>query len=504
MFLTRSPRVAFRPGAIWLLLPVVCFGAGAVVARAEPRHLFLDPEILAKTDNAELTVNPAQRREIVIRPDRPWENHIISFFGTVRDENGKLRLWYVCRDDWGEGSQANLAYAESTDGVTWIKPDLGIYEYKGSRDNNLVGVHSLEGVVFQDPNMPPEQRYVYVSTGRADTDDKTAPGATGLYRHTSPDGLRWKRDALPLIEAGSDTQNVVWWDERLKEYLLIVRGWDTDPKRRKVNRLTLASLTEPSGLKSMGRGVGNYFHDEIPTILACDERDPSRTDIYNMSAQPYALDPSWYVGFPTFLRRSAQTDAPGWKGRHMGPAEVQFVGSRDSSVWHRYDRTAYAPPGVANPAKKNMVFMSTGLVVRGDEIWQYGVEFESVHGDIEARKRKTDGFIVRYVQRVDGFVSLDTDNDGGRARTVPLKITGKSLLLNLDTGALGEMRVGLFDTNGRPLNGYAVDDCVPIEYNGTSAAVTWKGGADLAVLIGREVAIEFRSTRTKLYSFRFK
>ncbi|HND98824.1 MAG TPA: hypothetical protein PLP98_10005, partial [Plasticicumulans sp.] len=40
------------------------------------------------------------------------------------------------------------------------------------------------------------------------------------------------------LEAGSDTQNVVWWDELRKEYVVIVRGWTTDGYR-KVNRLAL-------------------------------------------------------------------------------------------------------------------------------------------------------------------------------------------------------------------------------------------------------------------------
>lgn len=476
-----------------------------VAARPPSRYLFLDPAILTRTEGATLKANPASRRETVIVTDKPWENHLISFFLTVREEAGKLRMWYVCRDGYGTpGSQANLAYAESTDGIHWVKPELGLYEYNGSKANNLLGLHSLEGVVFQDPNQPPEQRYIYVSTGKPNSTSKSELGATGIYRHYSPDGIHWQRDAEPLIKAGSDTQNVVWWDENRKEYVVILRGWNINPTRRKVTRISLPNLTTPFATIPDRTGYGNYFHHEIPTILICDEQDPPRTEIYNMSAQPYPLDPRWYVAFPTFLRRSAKTDAPGWKGRHMGPAEVQFVGSNDSIQWHRYDRAAYAAPGPAAPAKKNMTFMGAGMVVRGDEIWQYGTEFESVHGDVEARTKKADGSIVRYVQRVDGFVSLDTGNTPGTARTLPVKITGKQLLLNLDTGALGEMRVALLGADGQPLTGFTADDCVPLEYNGTGVKVSWNGQTDLSVLEGRDVAIEFRSTRTKLYSFRFE
>ena len=87
----------------------------------------------------------------------------------------------------------------------------------------------------------------------------------------------------------------------------------------------------------------------------------------------------------------------------VGPTEVQFAGSRDSLRWHRYDRAAYAAPGVASPFKKNVTFMGTGMVVRGDEIWQYGTEYESAHGDTEARKRKTDGFTDLLFGNKGGF-----------------------------------------------------------------------------------------------------
>jgi hypothetical protein len=479
---------------------MACLSIGTTI-RAEltpGRHLFLDPALIDQSEKVSVAVNPAERRETVIRTDQPWEQLMISFFLTVRDEGGRLRMWYICRD---RQNRPNVAYAESPNGVQWTKPNLGIVEYDGSKENNLVGLHTLEGVVFADPKMPAAERYQYVSTARKGSETTSS---VALFRFYSPDGLHWKRDAEPLIRAGSDTQNVTFWDERLGRYVLYLRGWDPSPKRRKVIRLELPSLKQPFPTVPTKRGVGNYFYDELPTVLVCDENDPARTDIYNMSAQPYPVDPSWYVAFPAFLRRSVATDAPGYGGRHLGPVEVQFAGSRDGSKWERYDRAAYAPPGIAAPDKKNMTFMGTGIVVRGDEIWQYGTEFESEHGDMAARQKKADGTIVRWVQRVDGFVSANTGNVEGLLRTRPVKVTGARLRLNLDTGALGELRVGLTDAAGKPIAGFELEQCTPIQINSTGAAVTWSGNDDLSNLKGREVKIEFRSRRTKVYSFRFE
>lgn len=487
-------RLQTGPARLIWLSSLALTAALAVAGEPAPhRHLFLDPSLLARVENAQLSVQPPRRAETVIRPDRPWEQLMISFFLTVREEEGKLRMWYICRD---KENRPNLAYAESRDGIAWTKPNLGIADYAGSRENNLVGLGNLEGVVFQDPNGTGTERYVYVSTGKGG--GSNAP--TGLYRFTSPDGLRWQRDPQPIIRAGSDTQNVTFWDERLGAYVLYIRGWT---KWRKVNRIVLPSLKSPFPVVP-ARAGSHYFDEEVPSVFAADERDPARTDVYNMAAQPYVLDPSWYVAFPAFLRRAGFTAAPGYQGKHIGTVEVQFAGSRDGVVWQRYDRASYASPGLASPDKKNMCFMGTGLVVRGDEIWQYGTEFESEHGDVAARQRKTDGVIVRYVQRVDGFVALVTGNELGSALTVPVRVAGPQLRLNLDPGALGELRVGLRDRAGHEIPGFTAAACTPVQTNSTGATVGWAGQTGLQSLVGREVQLEFRATRTKLYSFRFE
>jgi hypothetical protein len=482
--------VKLLPLPLLVLAASACIGAHAQT----PRHLFLDPAFVPQMENVSLRVNPPQQREIVIRPDKPWEQLMISFFLTVREEEGKLRMWYICRD---KANHPNLAYAESLDGVTWVKPNLGIVEYDGSKENNLVGVTTLEGTVFQDPQGKPEEKYLYVTNVR----DK------GIVRFTSPDGLRWRSDDHALLPFRADTQNVTLWDERQGAYVLYLRGWDVGKpwtnRLRKVVRLTTGSLAAPlpiipSGLDSDPKRPKAlpHFVNEIPTVFAADERDPKNTDVYNLAAQRYPPDPRWYVGFPSFFQRE--------RDMSDGRLEMHFAGSADGITWHRYDRTPYVLPGLADSESANMVFMGVGLVVRGDEIWQYGTGFHSRHGDVAARKRKTDGVIYRYVQRVDGFVSLDFGNDEGKCVTAPVKADGARLLLNVDTGALGQLRVGLLDADGKAIGGHGVDECEILRTNSTRALVSWKGGGSLAALEGRDVRLTFAGSHAKLYSFHFE
>jgi hypothetical protein len=115
----------------WGLLTVV----GSLVG-APDRYLFLDPAFVREAEGATLVVNPPRSSEIVIRADKPWETFMITFYLMVIDDGGKLRMWYICRDQEKKG---NVAYAESVDGVHWTKSDLGVLEYHGSRANNLGG-----------------------------------------------------------------------------------------------------------------------------------------------------------------------------------------------------------------------------------------------------------------------------------------------------------------------------------------------------------------------------
>lgn len=496
------PSSRLCPGTAALLLLLGCAALNATPAEfSAKRYLFLDPALLVSTENLTVAINPPVRREVVLRPDRPWESLMFGFFSATLQEGDRLRMWYMARDRKGPNY---IAYAESTDGVNWIKPELGLVEYGGSTANNLTNAGSSIAP-FVDLNALPTERYVAISN------IKFPNGGVGRYY--SADGLDWKHDPSGFLMFPSDTLNVSFWDQRLGKYVVYLRGWT--PKYRDVKRIEVDSLAKPTGITPTGKGRPSgkkeslrYLLDELPTVFACDEGDPSRTDIYGMAAQPYPLDPTWYVAFPAFLRRGEASDGPSRRGPDRGPVEVGFAGSRNGIAWQRYDRKPYASPSLSSPEKCNMVFMSTGLAVKGDEIWQYANEFRSEHGDVAVREQMADagnrdGVIVRYVQRIDGFTALTAGHGTGTARTVPIRVTGDRLLLNVDTGALGEVQVGLRDEYGQPIEGFELDDCPPLQNNATGVAVAWTG-RDLAALKGSLVSIEFRMRRAKLFSFRFE
>jgi hypothetical protein len=65
--------------------------------------------------------------------------------------------------------------------------------------------------------------------------------------------------------------------------------------------------------------------------------------------------------------------------------------------------------------------------------------------------------------------------------------------------------VGLLDENGRPIEGYTVDDCVYINGDFIETEVEWLGkGTDISPLEGRTVQVVFRMRGTKLYAMQFR
>jgi hypothetical protein len=122
----------------------------------------------------------------------------VQFYGSVIREVGRFRMWYVAFDDDTENKVASArwraAYAESRDGVHWTKPNLGLVEYRGNKNNNLIltepaplGFVNLK--VLNDPDDPDPARRYKIST-HVYFRHNTRLGSLAPF--ASADGLRWK------------------------------------------------------------------------------------------------------------------------------------------------------------------------------------------------------------------------------------------------------------------------------------------------------------------------
>lgn len=146
--------------------------------------------------------NPVLRRGVPGTPDA----HGVQFYGSLIKEGGKYRLWYVAFDDDQKNKVASsrwrAAYAESVDGLSWTKPDLGLIEFAGDKHNNLLsmggeswGFVNLK-VIKDEADPDPARRYKM--TTHVYYRHNTRLGT--LLPFVSADGLTWKpvKDVKPL------------------------------------------------------------------------------------------------------------------------------------------------------------------------------------------------------------------------------------------------------------------------------------------------------------------
>ena len=115
-------------------------------------------------------------------------------------------------------------YAESLDGISWKKPSLGLFEFNGSKNNNIVwtgsGGHNFSPFKDTNPAALPGQRYKAVGSGRVE-------GKPVLLGYVSSNGIQWKRlRNEPLLTDGKfDSLNVAFWDSLRSHYVAIYRDF---------------------------------------------------------------------------------------------------------------------------------------------------------------------------------------------------------------------------------------------------------------------------------------
>jgi hypothetical protein len=109
-----------------------------------------------------------------------------------------------------------------------------------------------------------------------------------------------------------------------------------------------------------------------------------------------------------------------------------------------------------------------------------------------------------YFLRIDGFVSATADAERGELITKPLTFKGGTLTLNLSTTARGSAQVEIQDADGKPIEGFALDDCIPLIGDTIAMDVKWKGNPSLSSLAGKPVRLRFVMKECDLYSLVFR
>ena len=506
------------------VLPTLLILAAIRAHAADPtdigtrRELFVDDALIESVSGgARLVLHHPEPREIALDHDAPWEGTGSGYHSVFRDGD-KYRMYYKAWHLDVKDGKVNTGshplyccYAESDDGIHWRKPELGLVDFKGSKANNIVLAPETFGEVKSDPGhpavfrddnpaCPPEARYKAIIR---------AAKPHGLLVFQSPDGLHWSlAHPEPVITEGAfDSQNLAFFDPNIGAYRAYWRVFTEGQ--------TDAENWKPGGVRAIRTAVSkDLVHWEQWKDLTYV--DSPKEELYTNGVKPYSRAPHLLIGFPTrYIDR-------GWSDSMRALPELAAREDR-AKASQRYgtaitEGLMMASRDGVNFKRWNEAFLRPGI--ERDGTWHYGHQYLAWHpvetqSTLEGAPNELSFYATesywtgkssvlrRYALRLDGFVSANAPLSGGELITKPVRFSGKRLALNFSSSAAGGIRVEIQDESGKPLPGFALEDCPEVFGDSLERTVAWKSGADLSAFAGKTVRLRFALRDADLFAYRF-
>ena len=445
-------------------------------------ELFVDHFLIDKRTGVSLALKTPRDEGIALKLDKPWEGRFCGYATIIHD--GPLYRFYYrgLPSARADGSNAEVTcVAESRDGITWTKPELGLFEVHGTKANNVIlaGMapfsHNFCPMLDPRKDVPKEQRYkALAGTGR-----------TGLVAFVSEDGLRWKklREQAVITKGAFDSQNVPFWSEHEQCYLCYFRVFE-------------------KGIRRIARTTSKDFLTWTPPVMM-GYGDRPIEHLYTNQTSPYFRAPHLYVGTAARFMPNRQVLTPE-QARAINVDPGYFKDCSDgvlltSRGGDRYDRTfmeGFINPGIG---PENWVSRTNYPALN---IVQTGPSTMSLYAN--QNYGQPTSHLRRYSLRLDGLAAVHAPYSGGEVLTKPLTFAGKELVLNFATSAAGGIRVEIQDASGKPIPGFALADAVETIGNEIERAVRWKAGPDVSSLAGKPLRLRFTMRDARLYSLRFR
>ena len=446
----------------------------------------------------------------ILEAEEPWEmgkkrggtvaGVEITGQTAMYDEEEKIfKLWYF---GWIlEDGLRPWCYAVSHDGCEWERPNLGIYEFQGSTQNNILLASNDPSYfnVFKDPHDPaPERRY----KAQGEVEGPISNTTGGAINAFSPDGVHWTEyEGNPVVPHGpnfADASTVLGWDPRREKYVAYFRP--AHPHAHEID-----GFGHHRHIRCIGYAESDDFNTWTPTriMLAPDHRDRVDYQYMQFTAGIYG---EFYVGFLMLHQTHEQT----W--------ETFLLSSRDGFHWTWVDRhvpfLSYGELG-----RYDAGYMTpSGPILHDGTIWVYYGAFRGAHGYDPVKRGKARGdqpnmSIALATLPEDRWAGLLAGPSQGLLVTKPLIFKGSKLRLDIDAsvphGKPGkklsfddcEVRAAVVDQSGGPFEGFSFDRSTRILESGVHE-VKWEG-MDLARLEGDAVRLRLEMRNACLYSLQF-
>lgn len=442
------------------------------------RQLLIDDYLIASLEHLSRQLH---------QPTKFSDNPLMSMKGAVSavlydETSGTFRMY----------NGAN--YMESRDGTTWTAPDLG------TKDNRVFDPPGeLRGLMHDPGSEKPQERYQAVILRRPnpETNEKG-----GFYLYQSADGLHWTQPFVrPILRSTVIPMNPgAYWakgigDTTTFRYDSILQRYICDAKfnlylpQEKFKMLGIVQDFKPRlRLRTISESEDLIHWTRPRFYLFPDQHDPPSRQMYGHVGFVYE---SMWIG----VLRAMRLGDGGWK-----QVDLQVTYSRDGRHWSRpRQRQPFIPVGGPDSWEADYLGLAkTGPVLVGDELWFY------YFGARNAERDKSDhwSFANGLAKlRRDGFASLNAGATPGQIVTRPLTFKGRSLFLNADVRDTGWVKCAVLSQDSEPVEGYALDEAVPLTNDTTRGAMGWRTRKELVPPGDEHVRLVFQLKDAKLYSF---
>lgn len=406
----------------------------AVVDISVGRQLFVDDFLIEKTELVPEYHKAKKTGQPVLSPETPWEKEggpcaCPKSGGIWYDEKEKkFKMWYEA------GWLRHMCYAESEDGLTWVRPDLGIipgtnlilpYQRREDDVDFSAGDTSYlrpdSTTVFIDDTCPAEERYkLFLRNPGADM-----PGIAAV----SSDGIHFEqfRQTGRLLD-----RSTVFYNPFRKKWVYSIRSVAVQP--------------DGAGVRTRKYRECDHYLDgaawteqDTKEWLSCDSLD----------------QPNPYIGF---LPQLYNVDCVGYESIMLGMFQIMYgpendscekygvpkitdlmpMYSRDGYHFSRPCRKSLIPSSIYEGAWDRGYVQSVGgvCVIHEEELWIYYIgfggdpEYNSENYDWTLNGMYRNGATGLAKLRRDGFVSM---NGTGTLTTRKLIMDGKcGMIVNAD------------------------------------------------------------------------
>lgn len=452
--------------------------------------------------------------------DKPWEGTLVQLYSCDVHHDpatGQWQMWYE-----GHSPAVLLCTAFSKDGIKWTKPTLGLQEWKGSKENNIIlqtgytDAHCASMVKAPNEKDPAKKYKLYYWVGpdwspshygimgfkpEEITDSKEnlkAYKRNGHYVAFSPDGIRFTPQTDAPVLATSDF-NTTLFDEQRGKYRSYHKSEYQKPGWSGARRCMWMSESD-DGIR----------FGEPELVLAPDEADEAWAKANNLGRVEYYGVHVWpqdgfYLGLLWVFSITGNPDTykGGWDdGRNL----PHLIYSADGKKWQKMPvREPFIPNGPAGSFEFGSIYSAGDRqVVIGDEIrfYYFGVSYTHGCTDPTLSPNNYAGFGLATLPR-DRYIAWQGGAVAGTLLTKSLKFAGRELHLNLNASR-GETRVAILDSEGKPIVGFSAADCDALSGDGLDQVVTWRGKSDLSSLAGKEVRVQFSLRQSGLYTWQFR